>query len=172
MQYHVDQQIVSLLSSQNLPKYEEIPDVGLYRDQVTKYVNAYFEKFPNLSITNSMISNYVKQGLLPKCEKKLYRRDHIMRLIMIVFGKEVLSTEDLKQLFELQVRSYPNDVAYNYFLLELDNVSKYICGIQDEMRIIGKQNTAEKNLLRNTVIALTHKLYITLSLKCLKKEED
>ena len=75
----------------NLPKYNEIPDVGLYLEQVTKYINGLMEEYPNLSITSSMVSNYVKQGLLPKCVKKQYSRDQIMRLILITFGKTVLS---------------------------------------------------------------------------------
>ena len=43
------------------PKYEEIPDVGLFLEQVTKYVSGFLEPLGDtITITSSMISNYVK----------------------------------------------------------------------------------------------------------------
>ena len=116
-----------------------------------------------------MVSNYVKQGLLPKCVKKQYSRDQIMRLILITFGKTVLSMEDLKLLFELQTKAYPNEVAYNYFLLEYENVIKYIFGINSQMEQIGTTNTLEKQLLRNAIISFAHKMYIELTLDAKRK---
>ena len=48
-----------------LPRYEEIPNVGLYLEQVTKYIEEYLAPIENLTITASMISNYVKQKIMP-----------------------------------------------------------------------------------------------------------
>ena len=168
----MNQEILDLINDQKLPTYDEIPDVGLYRDQVVKYINQYFIEFPDMFITGSMVSNYLKQGLLPKCEKKLYKREHIIRLFMIIFGKEILSTENLKQLFAMLDHKYNYEVAYNYFLLELENVVNYIMGVQDEMKLVGSTTSIEKTLLRNTIIAISHKLYITQNLKKIKEENE
>lgn len=159
-----------IISRLKLPKYEEIPDVGLYLEQVTKYVNGLLWALPNMNITSSMVTNYVKQGLLPKCVKKQYSRDQIMRLILITFGKTVLSMEDLKLLFDMQTKSYPEDVAYNYFIMELENVLKYIYGITDNMKQIGRTNTLEKQLLRNAIISFAHKMHIEITLDAFKKD--
>lgn len=153
-----------------LPTYEEIPDTGLYLEQVTKYINSHLSVLPHVSITPSMVTNYVKHGLLPKCVKKQYSRDHIMRLFLITFGKTVLSMEDLKLLFELQTKAYTNDIAYNYFLLEYENVVKYIFGINEQMEVIGRTNTIEKELLRNAIISFVHKMYVELTLEYKRKE--
>ena len=118
-----------------------------------------------------MVTNYVKQGLLPKCEKKQYSREQIMRLILITFGKTVLSMDDLKLLFKLQSLAYPNEIAYNYFLLEYENVIKYIFGINKQMETIGTTNTLEKELLRNAIISFAHKMYVELTLDAKRKEE-
>ena len=158
------------LTKLNLPVYNEIPSDGLYLEQVTKYINNYLSVLPNVYITPSMVSNYVKQGLLPKCVKKMYSRDQIMRLILITFGKTVLSMEDLKMLFEMQTKAYPNETAYNYFLLEFENVTKYIFGINEHMENIGTTQTLEKQLLRNAIIAFTHKIYVELILEAKRKE--
>ena len=50
----------------NLPLYENIPDVGLYLDQITKYINFYLEK--DNQLTGSMITNYVKLKIVPKAD--------------------------------------------------------------------------------------------------------
>ena len=160
-----------ILLNLNLPTYDQIPDTGLYLEQVTKYINSYLNVLPHVSITPSMVTNYVKHGLLPKCVRKQYSREHIMRLFLITFGKTVLSMEDLKLLFELQIKAYPNDVAYNYFLLEYENVAKYIFGINEQMNIIGTTNSLEKQLLRNAIISFVHKMYVEITLD-LKRKED
>ena len=47
----------------HLPRYEEIPDVGLYLDQTTTFISGYLKSLEGVSITGSMISNYVKKKL-------------------------------------------------------------------------------------------------------------
>lgn len=47
-----------------LPRYHELPDVGLYLEQVVRYVNRYIIMEEN-ELTPSMVSNYVKQKLIP-----------------------------------------------------------------------------------------------------------
>ena len=46
-----------------LPRYDELPGVGLYLDQTVQYVNSHFRNFPGMELTGSMVSNYVKKGL-------------------------------------------------------------------------------------------------------------
>ena len=60
-----------------LPRYKEIPNVGLYLEQVAKYINSYLNVLGYADITPSMISNYVKQGLVNKPTGKLYYTDQI-----------------------------------------------------------------------------------------------
>ena len=45
-----------------LPRYEELPSVGLYLDQTVQLVNSCFRGFPGVELTPSMVSNYVKKG--------------------------------------------------------------------------------------------------------------
>ena len=73
----------------NLPLYENIPDVGLYLDQITKYINYYLEK--DNQLTGSMITNYVKLKIVPKGIKKTYSRKHIAQFMLIACFKYVLS---------------------------------------------------------------------------------
>ena len=78
-----------------LPAYENIPDVGLYLDQVTKYVNTYLNK--DYALTANMISNYVKLKIVPKGHKKTYSREHIAYFLLIAYFKIVLSMEQINK---------------------------------------------------------------------------
>ena len=42
-----------------LPRYTQIPDVGLYLEQVVRYVNAHLAPLGEPELTSSMVSNYV-----------------------------------------------------------------------------------------------------------------
>ncbi len=45
--------IESTLHEFRLPTYNEIPDVGLYLEQVAKFINSYFVEFPEMQVTPS-----------------------------------------------------------------------------------------------------------------------
>ena len=81
-----------------LPDYDQIPNVGLYLEQVTKYLNEYLEPLGCTPLTGSMISNYVKKGLVKNPVKKQYDREHIARLLVVAVSKTVLSLEEIQQL--------------------------------------------------------------------------
>ena len=58
-----------------LPRYEEIPNVGLYLEQTTKYIAEYLNPIQEGTLTASMISNYVKKHLIASPVKKQYSRE-------------------------------------------------------------------------------------------------
>ena len=89
------------------PKYEEIPDVGLFLEQVTKYVSGFLEPLGDtITITSSMISNYVKKKLITNPVKKQYYRDQIADIFFIAVAKSVLSLENIQLLLEIQKNHY------------------------------------------------------------------
>ena len=93
--------VIEQLASFTLPSYKEIPDVGLYLDQVSKYINSYLQDFKEMEVTPSMISNYAKQKMITRVNKKTYTRDQIATLILIVFAKTVLSMDHIKILLHM-----------------------------------------------------------------------
>lgn len=147
-----------------LPTYEEIPDVGLYLEQTTQYVADRLAPLQCVSITPSMISNYVKQGLIESPVKKLYRRDQIAYLFFIATTKTVLTLEDIQVLIRLQSQTYDTKTAYRYFSQEFENILFFIFGLKDGLDVVGSETTDEKAMLRNTIITVAHKVYLN---KCL-----
>ena len=106
----------------NLPTYKEIPSVGLYLDQTSKYINEVLLDLPDAMITNSMISNYVKKHLIANPIKKQYGREQIACLIFIAVTKSALSLDDVKNLFDLQKNKYSIEEAYTYFAGRFDKI--------------------------------------------------
>lgn len=153
-----------------LPKYNEIPSVGLYLEQTAKYISEINYNGEPV-ITGSMISNYVKKGLISNPVKKQYSRDQIAYLIFIAIAKSVLSMEDIRLLIEMQKQSYPNEIAYNYLVEEFENVVGYVFGLKDEMETIGKNNHEVKVMLRNLIITVAHKAYLDVCFKYYRNRE-
>jgi len=155
-----------------LPKYEDIPNVGLYLDQTVKYINSYFDAFDGMKLTASMVSNYVKKGLVANTVKKQYYRDQIAYLIFIAVAKNVLSMENLSLFISIQKESYPTKVAYDYFCAELENVMEYVFGIKSHLDNVGNDETQEKFMLRSTIIAAAYQIYLDCCFDIIRTDQE
>ncbi len=160
-----------MIRSFRLPEYEAIPDVGLYLEQTTKYITDRLAPLKSLTITNSMIGNYVKRGLIANPVKKQYAREQIAYLIFIAVAKSVLSLEDIQLLIEMQKSSYDTKRAYDYFCREFENVLQVVFGAKEQLDAVGVDKTQQKTVLRNTIITVAHKLYLDACFSALREAE-
>ncbi len=154
----------------HLPRYQEIPNVGLYLEQTTKYIEDYLEPFQDITLTGSMISNYVKKGLISNPVRKQYYRDQIAYLIFIAYAKSVLSLDNIHMLVEMQKQTYGNQRAYDYFCAELENILFFVFNVKDTIEDVGVDISDEKLMLRNTIITICHKLYLDQCFVALERE--
>lgn len=159
------------MKSFHLPAYNEIPDVGLYLEQTVKYINAFFAPFPDMELTASMVSNYVKKGLVVSPVKKQYSREQIAYLIYISAAKVAVSIDNIKLMLSLQQETYPIDVAYEYFRSELKNMVDFVFGVKEKPENVGSEETEQKFLLRKAVTAFAHKMYLDMYFAALKEGE-
>ena len=94
--------LYALLKTEPIPP-EDIPDIGLYMDQVTTLMDtrlAGSKRYPDDKIlTKTMINNYTKNHLLPPSDKKKYSREHMLLLVFIYYFKNMLSFHDIEALF-------------------------------------------------------------------------
>ena len=109
------QRIANSIRDFRLPRFHEIPNVGLYLEQTSKYIAECLAPVQEAAITSSMISNYVKKGLISNPVKKLYYREQIAHLMFVMLAKSVVSLDDLYRFIRLQEQTYPTERAYNYF---------------------------------------------------------
>ena len=171
MDHRVKQQMMEAVADFKLPSYQEIPNVGLYLEQTAKYISEYLEPLQDVTITTSMISNYVKKKLVANPVKKQYSREQIAYLLFIAVAKTVMSMENIGQILELQQRTYSPERAYEYFRREFENVLQYVFGRKDTLATIGEEESDEKQLLRNVIISVAHKIYLDTCFAELRKAE-
>ncbi len=146
-----------------LPRFREIPDVGLYLDQTVKYVNRYLTPLGCMEITSSMVSNYVKKGYISNPVRKQYDADQIAYLFFITVAKSVLTMENIARLFDMQKSAYTAEVAYDFFCMELENMLQYTFGLKDALDEVGTPDdrSEAKVMLRSTITAVTHIIYLS-----------
>ena len=83
-------------------KWEGLPDIDLYMDQVVTYLRRQLALFQDDSeaslVTRSIINNYVKDGIVPRPVNKRYAREQLSALMMACVLKRVLPMQQVKQL--------------------------------------------------------------------------
>ena len=139
------------------PKWEEIPNIDLYLDQVLLYVNqvcAPISPDKEKGLTASMVKNYVKHGYLTKPDKKKYQRKQIARLIAITTLKSVFSIQEIAQTLNTLQTQASSDQLYDAFVDYMNH------GIDPENPII--QTSCQ-------TVKLYHQ---TLDLILIKEEEE
>ena len=156
--------IIQEILDYRCPRYEELPSIPLYSDQVVEAIHHYVSPiFPSpgaQSITAAMINNYVKQRLIAPPVKKRYDREQLARLYCICLLKQVLSISEIRGALDVQTRSYPFPVAYDYFCTELEKALKATFSTRDFSEPSSANHvTPESELVRSTALCLANKMF-------------
>ena len=155
-----------------LPRYEELPDVGLYLEQVAGYVANVLSPLESVCITASMISNYVKKDLVSNPVKKRYSRSQIAALISIAVAKTVLSLEDIQALLDIQRSLGDHQAAYDFFCQELEGSLNHVFGAGPSPAALEPGVSDAKLVIRKMSVAVAHKLYLDTYLRTLTKGQN
>ena len=103
------------LRAQLVP-WDQLPDLGLYMDQVITYLERMFAPMrppaAERLITSAMINNYVKAGLVPRPVGKKYERAHLAALVMVTALKPAMRMDAIARL--LRAPSAPEDIRARY----------------------------------------------------------
>lgn len=136
--------ILASVSRIDYIKPDDIPNIELYMDQVTTFMEEQLASTKRYDedkiLTKTMINNYAKNKLLPPPEKKRYSREHLLVLIFIYYFKNILSINDIQTLL--------NPITDKYFKSqeELDLTSIYEEVFSMEK---GQIEALQKELVRN-----------------------
>ncbi len=102
--------ILASVSRIDYIKPGEIPNIDLYMDQVTTFMEdqlASSKRHPEDKIlTKTMINNYAKNHLLPPPVKKKYSKEHLFILTFIYYFKNILSINDIQVLLASLTEKY------------------------------------------------------------------
>ena len=147
----------------HLPRFNELPDIDLYMDQVLNIIENSLIIFSSENdeniITKSMINNYVKQNVIEKPFKKRYKKFHVSYLIIISILKKVLSISEISKIINNQ--DYEVEEFYNMFCNELEYSLKstFLNESKDEQTKLIDDNIHNKILVAATR-AFANKVYV------------
>ena len=140
-----DKIIESILNDFNSFNIDDIPNIDLYMDQVTTYLNNKFEgskrNDDDKLLTKTMINNYAKSRLLPPPEKKKYSKEHVLTLIFIYYFKSILSISDIQSIL--------NPITDKYFgkgssEMSLEDIYKEVFGLEHQETLNIMKDLAKK----------------------------
>ena len=126
-------------------KAEDIPDIDLYMDQVTTFMESHLKHSTrnpaeDKILTKTMINNYAKNDLLPPPVKKKYSKEHVLLLIFIYYFKGILSISDIQQLLSPITRNFFNTESD----FDLERVYEEVFGLQREQVDVLKTDISNK----------------------------
>lgn len=126
-------------------KAEDIPNIDLYMDQVTTFMETRLKSSTrnpeeDKILTKTMINNYAKNNLLPPPVKKKYSREHVMLLIFIYYYKGILSIHDIQTLL--------GPITEEFFdtkeKFDLETIYETVFGLEQEQTKVLKKDIIEK----------------------------
>ena len=154
-----------IISKIHIPRWNELPEIDLYLDQVVNYIEKYLGQYnankEDKIITKTMINNYVKLGIMPAPTKKKYSREHMAYLIVICILKQVYSISDIGKLISLTIQHFELSKAYNRFCANLEVSLKNVFTRKEFPNT--EKMTEEQYLLKNVVQSVADKLYVEIT---------
>lgn len=132
-------------------KPEDLPNIDLYMDQVTTFMDSQLSVSKRHAddkiLTKTMINNYAKNNLLPPPIKKKYSKEHLLALIFIYYFKNILSIGDIQAILNpLTDKYFSSDLDFN---LE-DIYSEVFCLAETEILNMQKDITRKYQTSQQT----------------------
>ena len=155
-----------LIEKIHIPRWEELPNVDLYMDQILTFINSSLSEYINFSedeennkiLTKTMINNYVKNNILEPPVKKKYSKTQCAKLFVICILKQVFSMNEISSLINIALESTDISHAYNSFcsLFEEAVISIF------EKKEFSKVDASNENryLLKAVLLSCSYKIYV------------
>ncbi len=124
--------ILESISKIDYIKSIDIPNIDLYMDQVTTFMNKQMHTSKRYEedkvLTKTMINNYAKNNLLPPPVKKKYTKEHLLVLTFIYYFKNFLSIKDIEMLLKpITDQYFHTDDNFN-----LTHIYDEVCSFEKE----------------------------------------
>ncbi|MCM1100805.1 MAG: DUF1836 domain-containing protein [Clostridium sp.] len=126
-------------------KPADIPNIDLYMDQVTTFMDSRLRSGvrnpgDDKILTKTMINNYAKNDLLPPPVKKKYSKEHVLLLIFIYYYKGIMSISDIQTLLRpITERYFQNGQDFN-----LETIYEEVFSMEKDQIEFLKKDVTEK----------------------------
>ena len=175
-------QITEKASENNKIDLSEIPNINLYMEQVLTFLNDELDEYKRNSkdkiYTKSMINNYVKSQVLSKPDNKKYTPNHVIELLLIFYLKQILSLDDIKNLFDYSLQDNNLKSIYTSYLKHTDSeylnitseISSYIKTLEKDDELKNDETKILILISLLTAKATAYKVFSERLIDSLKKD--
>lgn len=149
----------------HIPRYEELPNIPLYLDQVIGILNDTLEPFieygEDKMISGAMVNNYVKHKVIVAPVKKRYSKHQLCDLFVLSIMKKVFSIPEVSALNAMRDEAGELAAGYNHFCDELELALKLKFGNEAAIEgIRGKSDWETIDMSRAMALAFANKLFV------------
>ena len=146
-----------------LPRWDELPDISLYLEQVLELVNGNLEKYlegdkNGRILTQTMVNNYVKHGFIQSPVKKRYDKTALASLIAIAVLKDIFTIKEISQLISLAIDASNPEESYNYFCQLVEETTENVL-MQGKQNILCNEKDP-REICSSAVMAFASKYYV------------
>ena len=151
----------NFLTAYQLPKWEDLPDFGLYMDQVITLLSQHLYYLPQEDhsaelVTPTAINNYVRLKIMPAPEKKRYRRIHLAYLFMICTLKQTITIAQVQKIIPVGLEEEEIKQLYsNYVARHIEVGQRFIENIHHCAEpMLDPNNTMENATVENMIAGM------------------
>lgn len=166
--YSNKKELISL-DKVHIPRWNELPNVDLYLDQVVTFINSSLSEFlpcngeneekkENQILTKTMINNYVKNHLIDAPIKKKYSKIQCAKIFAICILKQVYSMNEIYSLIEIALEHTEINYAYDRFCSLFEEALK--CAYNKEDFVDADSGDGNKYLLKSVLLSCSYKIYV------------
>ena len=148
----------------HIPRWEQLPSIDLYMDQVVAFIDGrlgdFFACTGTVSLTKSMVNNYVKSKIVDAPVNKKYPRLSVAMIVVVCILKNCYATEEIGKLIRLGISLENTEVTYDRFCEAVENAVRLVFRGEvhvKEEAIPGRDN---KYLMENFALSFASKMYV------------
>lgn len=145
-----------------LPRWEELPSIDLYLDQVLSLLDEWLGDYLSYDgkkiMTKTMINNYVKLKFIESPVNKRYDRTAVASLFVIAILKPVYTINEIARLIRLAIRTIEPASAYNQFCQMIEEAVE--CAFRGEALPENDYHEDPRGILRNVCNSFACQLYV------------
>ena len=150
-------------SAHTLPRWEDLPEIDLYMDQVIALTRKYlsiFEEEGEKMLTPAMVNNYVKSKIVDAPVNKKYPRLSVAMLVVVCILKNCYATEEIGKLIRLGISLQDTQITYNRFCEAIENAVRLVFDGEIHVREEALPGRDNKYLMENFALSFASKLYV------------
>ena len=157
-----------LYSKFHIPRWEDLPTIDLYMDQVISFIESELGEFSVTvelpTLTKSMVNNYVKAKIIDPPVNKKYSRLSLAMIIVIYLLKSCYSTEEIRKLIEIGLSLSGNEITYNRFCDAIENAVVAVFGGAVHIEDLAEKGREQRYLMDNFALSFACKMYVQYTL--------